>query len=156
MPYTAVRGFDSHSELYAGGKRFAEHLRVGLTPIVFYLGDHDPSGLAMTGILRQQFRLYARQDVEVRRLALGLDQVLALNLPPNPAKESDSRYRKYVLDTGQTDSWELDALSPTFIDDLLESAIRNLIDADAWSKALTHEELGRDQLRRIADGGDAG
>ena len=123
-----------------------------LTPIVFYLGDHDPSGLSMTGILRKQFRLYAGQEVEVRRLALGLDQVRALNLPPNPAKESDSRYRKYVLDTGQTGSWELDALSPTFIDELLEAAIRDLVDHDAWSEAVGHEELGRDQLRRMADG----
>jgi hypothetical protein len=100
----------------------------------------------MTGILRKQFRLYARQEVEVRRLALGLDQVLALDLPPNPAKESDSRYRKYVLATGQTDSWELDALSPTFIDELLKSAILDLIDHDARSEALAHEELGRDQF----------
>jgi hypothetical protein len=104
---------------HAGGKRFAAHLRNGLTPIVFYLGDHDPPGLAMTGILRKQFRLYAKQEVEVRQLALGLDQVLALDLPPNPAKKSDSRHRKYVLATGQTDLWELDALSPTFIDELL-------------------------------------
>jgi hypothetical protein len=94
-------GGSTASELYAGGKRFAEHLRNGLTPIVFYLGDHDPSGLAMTGILRKQFRLYAKQEVEVQRLALGLDQVLALDLPPNPAKESDSRYQQYVLARGR-------------------------------------------------------
>jgi hypothetical protein len=36
---------------------------------------------------------------------------------------------------------------------LLEAAILDLIDPEAWSEVLAREELGRDQLRRMADGG---
>ena len=32
---------------YAAGKRFLKHRRNGKLPIVFHLGDHDPSGLGM-------------------------------------------------------------------------------------------------------------
>ena len=56
-------------------------------------------------------------------LEIFFDQVGELNLPPNPAKESDNRYQEYISITGQTDSWELDALSPAYIDELVDSAV---------------------------------
>ena len=76
-----------------------------------------------TRSLREELSLYARHSVEVQRLALNFDQVGELNLPPNPAKESDKRYQEYISITGQTDSWELDALSPAYIDELVDSAV---------------------------------
>jgi hypothetical protein len=123
VPYFAARGYPSHSELYAAGKRFAWYDRSGSAPVVLYLGDHDPSGLDMTRSLREELSLYARHSVEVQRLALNFDQVGELNLPPNPAKESDKRHQEYISITGQTDSWELDALSPAYIDELVDSAV---------------------------------
>jgi hypothetical protein len=70
---------------------------------------------------------YAKDGVchtlQHERLALNFDQVGELNLPPNPAKESDKRYQEYISITGQTDSWELDALSPAYIDELVDSAV---------------------------------
>ena len=47
VPHFPARGYASVSELYKAGKRFAAYARDGLTPVVFYLGDHDPSGLNM-------------------------------------------------------------------------------------------------------------
>ena len=57
--------YPSHSELYAAGKRLQGHLEDGQEPIVFYLGDHDPSGLDMTRSLREELSLYARHPIEV-------------------------------------------------------------------------------------------
>jgi len=39
--------------------------------------------------------LYARSSVDVRRVALNMDQVEAFQPPPNPAKESDKRFEAY-------------------------------------------------------------
>ena len=78
--------------------------------------------------------------VEVRRIALNLDQVRQWGLPPNPAKESDGRFAQYVEETGAAESWELDALSPTIIDALLDQAIRELVDRGSWDLALRQEE----------------
>ena len=64
----------------------------GLTPLVLHLGDHDPNGLDMTRDNRDRLALFARGDVEVRRIALNLDQVELYRPPPNPAKETDTRY----------------------------------------------------------------
>jgi len=96
VPYTAVRGYDSHSELYATGKRFQAHLEDRLKPIGLHLGDHDPSGWHMTQNLREEISTYARAPVEVRRLGLNLDQITDLGLPANPTKETDKRYAAYV------------------------------------------------------------
>jgi hypothetical protein len=108
-------------------------------------------GLDMTRSLREELSLYVRHPVEVRRLALNLEQVRALNLPPNPAKESDARFAQYVEETGAAECWELDALSPTIIDTLLDRAIRELVDRPAWRRALAQEEEDPARLAAIAD-----
>jgi hypothetical protein len=137
-------------EEYAAQGFTLTFLDEGFTSIVFYLGDHDPSGLDMTRSLREELSLYARNPIEVVRFGLNLDQVRELDLPSNPAKETDKRYAQYVRETGCTDSWELDALSPTFIDGLIERAINDLVDHEAWEEAFDREQVNRDLLARTA------
>jgi hypothetical protein len=67
VPHTAVRGHDSHTELYLAGKRFASVAKAGQVPIVFHLGDHDPSGLHATGWMRDELALYAGVPVRLDR-----------------------------------------------------------------------------------------
>jgi hypothetical protein len=156
-PHMAARGYPSHSELYAAGRRFRRHFADHVTPIVFYLGDHDPSGLDMARNLREELALYARQPVEVVSLGLNLAQVHELSLPPNPAKQTDKRCAEYVRSTGQTDSWELDALQPSYIDALINKAIEEIVDDDAWQEAVFAEngnvELLAQTARDLVDGG---
>jgi hypothetical protein len=104
----------------------------------------------MTRSLREELSLYARAPIEVVRLGLNLDQVRELRLPPNPAKETDRRFKQYVRETGCADSWELDALSPAFIDGLIEKAISDLVDHDAWKEAHGREQANNDLLLRTA------
>jgi hypothetical protein len=155
VPHIAARGYPSVSELYAAGKRFADYAEQGYRLVVFYLGDHDPSGLDMSRSLREELSLYARAPVDVRRIALNLHQVRELGLPPNPAKESDGRFAQYVEEIGAAESWELDALSPTIIDALLDRAIRELVDGEAWGLALRREERERTRLAGIWDAFEA-
>lgn len=79
---------------------------------VFYLGDHDPSGIDMTRDVADRLRLFSDfTPIEVERLALNMDQIDELNPPENPAKMTDSRAKDYVEKFGQS-SWELDAVKP--------------------------------------------
>lgn len=48
VPYFACRGYVSQSEMWEAGMRMTKHLARGQVPIIFHLGDHDPSGLDMT------------------------------------------------------------------------------------------------------------
>jgi hypothetical protein len=150
VPHFAARGYSSISELYLAGKRFAAYALRDLLPVVFYLGDHDPSGLHMVlHGLPDALSLYARQPMEVRHIGLTLDR--ARDLPPNFAKENDARHGWYVDRTGTTDCWELDALEPTVIDSLLDTAIREIVDSETWDAALRNEELEKIRLAEVAD-----
>jgi hypothetical protein len=150
LPYFACRGNNSESEQYKAGKRFEAHLASGLTPVVLHLGDHDPNGLDMTRDNRDRLAMFARQGVEVRRLALNVDQIERYRPPSNPAKEKDTRYQAYAKQFGR-DCWELDALDPTVIADLIRTEVEGLIDADAWNEARDTEAANRALLETTSE-----
>jgi hypothetical protein len=151
VPYFATIGNSSQTLLHDAGNRFAGYLDQGLIPLVLHLADHDPNGIDMTRDIVKGLALYARADIEVRRIALTLPQVRQYAPPPNFAKETDSRYAAYVTQFGTTDCWELDALSATVIADLIRTEITGLIDRPRWDAALASEQRNRELLERAAD-----
>jgi hypothetical protein len=96
----------------------------------------------MTRDNRDRLAIFARQGVDVRRLALNMDQVDRYRPPPNFAKETDTRYAAYAQQFG-AGCWELDALDPTVIADLFRAEVEGLIDADAWNTAKAQEDANR-------------
>lgn len=150
VPFFACRGYTSQSEAWAAGQRFLAYTEAGQAVKLLHLGDHDPSGIDMTrdnGARLEMFTYSA--DVEVIRLALNHDQVLQYNPPPNPAKMTDSRAEDYVAQFGQS-SWELDALEPSVIADLISSNIERYIKQPSWDKAAKREEQTRAKLLKTA------
>lgn len=154
VDFFACRGYVSQSEQWAAGKRFAEYRERGQDVVVLHLGDHDPSGIDMTRDNDTRLALFAREEVAVRRLALNFDQIETYGPPPNPAKLSDSRYERYFADYG-SESWELDALDPRVIQELIGEAVTEYRDEDAWLAMTDRENDEREQLsvvtRRWAD-----
>lgn len=149
VPWFSCRGNVSDSEMYAAGKRFAAVIAQDQVPLVLQLVDHDPTGLDMSRDVRERLAMFARQEIEVRRLALNLDQTNGL--PPNFAKESDSRFEDYVQQFGTNDCWELDALAPNVISGLVRAALEGLIDQDAWAEAIAAEDDNRAVLAAAAN-----
>lgn len=88
---------------------------------------------------------------DVKRIALTIDQVEQYNPPPNPAKQSDSRYEWYVEKTGLEESWELDALEPTVMDALIQDEIDLMRDDAEFAKAEFAQERARAVLKEVAD-----
>lgn len=150
VPYFACRGYVSQSEQWAAGKRLAGYADQGQTPVILHLGDHDPSGLDMTRDNTDRLALFARMGVEVERLALNMDQVEEYSPPPNPAKTTDSRYVKYIELYGD-ESWELDALDPSVIRDLISAAVLQYRDEDLYAARLERQEDERETLRAVKD-----
>jgi hypothetical protein len=150
LPYFSCRGNVSDSEIYSAAKRFQRHFGIGKTPLIVHLGDHDPSGLDMSRDIRDRLTLFAGQPIEVRRLALNIDQIDRYVPPPNPAKESDSRYAAYTKAYG-AECWELDALDPTVIAELIRVEVQSLIDVAAWDSALAEEAENRALLDKASD-----
>ena len=116
----ACKGYLSASEAWRAGLRFQRAIDRGKRPVLLHLGDHDPSGIDMTRDNGDRLGEFVLQGVEVRRIALNMDQVQEHNPPPNPAKEDDSRFRGYRELYGE-ESWELDALRQNTIGDIITS-----------------------------------
>lgn len=150
VPFFACRGYVSQSAQYEASKRMLGHFNDNQTPIVFHLGDHDPSGLDMSRENRDKFKLLTGQNVELRRLALNFDQVEEYSPPPNPAKMTDTRATDYVAQYGD-ESWELDALSPEVIEGLIRDAISPLRNVSRWNKQVAKEKEGQKQLKAVSD-----
>lgn len=164
VPFFACRGYVSQSEQWRAARRFGEYIENNNQRIVIlHLGDHDPSGIDMTrdnsdrikdfifGDLSDALSEGVVDNIEVRRLALNMDQVRKYNPPPNPAKFTDSRATGYVQKFG-TKSWELDALEPKVISALIESHIKLEIDDEEWEFAVENEQKARQGLQALADG----
>jgi hypothetical protein len=128
---------------------FAEKLSLGQLPLVLHLADHDPSGIEMTVDLTGRLERYARQPIEVKRVALTMVQVRRHRPPPNFAKEKDVNLAKYCRLFGTSECWELDALSPQFISDLIEHELKELIDDQKWERAKRREAKNRRRLGRL-------
>lgn len=150
VPYMACRGYTSQSAAYQAARRFAT--KGYKECILLHLGDHDPSGVDMTRDNSDRLDML-RGQAEVRRLALNLDQVDAHNPPPNPTKLSDTRTNSYTEQYG-TDCWELDALEPAVIHELIETELEGIIDQGAWADTLAEEADACELLGKCADNWD--
>jgi hypothetical protein len=122
-------------------------MRRGKTCHLIHLGDHDPSGLDMSRDNEERMSVFTA-DVELHRIALNMDQVRKYNPPPNPAKMTDSRVGGYIDKFGEK-SWELDALTPQTIRELVENQIKDLIDMEAWEKTQNAAKADKEMLEWI-------
>ena len=148
VPHFSCRGYPSQSEMWVAAQRLQQYFNDGQVPILFHLGDHDPSGKDMTRDIIERLKLFMG-GAEVKRLALNPDQIEEYEPPPNPVKTTDSRCRGYVAEFGN-ESWELDALEPTVLAELIRSSMMKLIDADLWEERNAQVERHRETLAIVA------
>jgi len=150
VPYFSCRGYTSQSEMWVAAQRLLKWIDEGYTPLILHLGDHDPSGIDMTRDIKDRLAMFTEQEVEVRRLALTMEQIRSLNPPPNPCKVTDSRAAGYIGRFGR-ESWELDALEPQYIVDLIRSELEIILDLDKWERATKSEQAQRVLLTAASD-----
>lgn len=140
------RGYSSQSAMYESVHRFRSNTFEGQSPHLLYLGDFDPSGEDMVRDITDRFEMYGYPMV-VEKIALNLAQVRKYKLPPNPAKMSDPRAGKYVAAHGD-ESWEVDALRPDILQQMIRERLEKLVDRAVLAKILCQESRDRVRLRK--------
>lgn len=148
--YFACKGYVSQSEMWAAGQRMRNTIAYGQQPLILHLGDHDPSGIDMTRDIEERLSLFAEEPVEVKRIALNMDQIDLFNPPPNPAKTTDSRFADYRRNYGSL-SWELDALRPEMLVNLVKEEIEQYLDRPLFRSKIAEENKGREDFDVVAD-----
>ena len=138
VPLFACKGNDSQGLMYESAQRLKESLDDGKTVTVLYLGDHDPTGVDISRDIRERLDIFGCGDVELERIALNIDQVRDFNLPSQTVKEKDKRTPGYKKKFGDQ-CWELDALAPEKLVELVDSEICRRIDIDVWNRVVDQE-----------------
>lgn len=151
----ACKGYPSVSSVSAWvGKMHAAVSRDAADPTtrIIYLGDHDPDGLEIPWSAQRM--IMAVQDVkgerfsfQVRPVALTMDQIEEYKPPPFGAKVSSSRFRRYVEETGTDDAWELDALEPRVLRQLVVDNVEACFDRDVWLRNEQHAIALRQEMQ---------
>lgn len=109
--------------------------------VLLYFGDHDPDGMEIPDDLVRRLRIIQVRDdqvipFETKRLGLNQDQIEHYGPPPFWAKESSSRYHNYVERHPWVNdrAWELDALEPRVLRDIVRESIEDLFDEEIYEE----------------------
>lgn len=139
VPLMPTRGYPSLSFIHSAAVTIEAQNR---PCFIYYLGDHDPSGVDIPRHVEKSLREYApTARIFFSRLAVTPDQIRAWNLPSRPTKKTDSRSKGFI-----GDSVELDAIPARVLRQLVREAIENHIDADVLKRTKIIEAAERKSL----------
>lgn len=146
VPCFSCRGYVSSSEMYEAACRIKKQMEYKgkQEAFIIHLGDHDPSGIDMTRDIQERMDLFGA-EVRVDRIALTWEQIELYNPPTNPTKLTDSRATGYIEKYGY-DCWELDALEPRVIEQLIIDSVTNLTDIDLYEDMKDKEQAEKQKL----------
>lgn len=126
IPFLAMRGFGSFTAVHDAVERAQWYEADGTEAVdVLYVGDFDPSGMAMDEDLTDRLaRMGGLHAFE--RVALTRAQVDDFDLIPQPVKRRDSR----AADWQHGGSWELDAVPVGQLIGLIRKAVEDRLPDD--------------------------
>ena len=141
------RGYSSTTAMHDAYKRFKNSNKENI--YILYLGDHDPSGLDMIRDVKDRQEEFS-QFPKIHHVAITMPQINKYAPPPNPAKITDPRAKWYIAEHGAT-SWEVDALPPDVLHEILEKQIQAIISMKQYEIMLARENKDKQKLRIIAE-----
>lgn len=164
IPFSVNRGYTSATAMYDLFKRVFKKINKDKKIIILYLGDHDPSGIDMCRDIEERlkeflitknvtapFNILKIINCEyIKQIGLTTEQVKKYNPPPNPAKITDPRAKFYIEKYGNQ-NWEVDALPPDIMIELVESSIKEYIDLNEWDEIIEKENKQKNKLEELMD-----
>ncbi len=127
-----LRGFASLS-MYR--KALLRASRRGVREIL-YIGDFDPSGLLIEKVAEREMK------IEVKRIALTLEQIRKYRPPFIPVNHKDSRAKDYIKKY-EDRCWEVEALRPRTLLRIVEEKLRGSVPNEFLAKAEAMEKATR-------------
>src|SRR5206468_3624704 len=111
------------------------------TLVLLVLSDFDPDGEGIAESFARSMRDdFGIGSIEPVKVALTHDQVHQHGLQPDmQAKKKSSRYKKFAARYGD-DVFELEALAPSALQQILRESIDSVLDIDAFNRELAQEK----------------
>jgi hypothetical protein len=151
VPLLVVRGQVSRTVIHEAYRRFEAKMEEKKECRLYYVGDHDPSGIGIFRSLVERLRNHndgKGERIEFYRPALTRVQIADYRLPTDPAKKTDPNYKRFVKEHGDI-SVELDSLPPEILTELIESCIEANIDPMIFEHNRKIEEKEIERLQNI-------
>jgi hypothetical protein len=143
VPLMVTRGFSSETFAFNAAETWQE--TPDRTPVVLYVGDHDPHGLDIERKLEERLGEFTEdtftQGFHWFRLGVTWEQVKALDLPGTTPKRS----------YGFPLAVEAEALPPQMLVEIVDNAIESYVDDHEIMVLRAAEESERDLLWRFAE-----
>ncbi len=131
LPHFAIRGEVSTTAL------IEEKIKGRTKPLViYYLGDQDPAGVNIYERIRNSLDVMTDGLITVIKLGITIEQGNSHDFPRTKLKSTLEKKTKddYMEQFGVEYGFEIDALDPVDIEELVDNALAEIIDADAWSQ----------------------
>jgi hypothetical protein len=146
-----VRGQVSATMVNAMAERFDKAVMLGKRPVLLYLGDLDPSGVAIPKALIRNMEEWHSVEVELIRVALNPDQVTTYSLPVSldAAKQDDPNYKAWLTEYGRQAPVELDALHPRDLTAITTAALESVYDMSSVDAHKAKEREERELLKQM-------
>jgi len=94
------------------------------------------------------YKAFFKHHFTVEQIGLTMSQITKYSPPPNPAKITDPRAADYIAEFGQV-SWEVDALPPTVMEEIVRKSIQSTIDMTVYSHTLKNEALEKETIKEL-------
>jgi hypothetical protein len=149
------RGQSSKTTVYEAAQSYGP---LSKPVVVLYVGDWDPSGLAIPFSVEDRMARYGDDiDLELRRVAVTAEDMANGDLITHSVNARDPNYPRFVercavIGLAPQTAVEVEALPPDQLRTRLQDAIDELIDPLVWNVTLAVERSERDLLRRMVAG----
>ena len=150
VPLFPAGGFASITFIHEA----AEHIAAaGKDALILYAGDYDPAGVLIDAAIERDMRGFLRElgyrgQFDFLRLAVTPEQIVEMDLPTKPRKESDKRSR-HIETAVEAESIRADVMRRLFAD-----AFDTLIDPQERAALEVAEHSERRAFTEAAKGAD--
>jgi hypothetical protein len=121
--------------------------------VILYVGDWDPTGLAIPVSVQERMQRYGSQEFQFNRIAVTPQLITDMHLidKGHDPNQNDPNYQRFIreCDSNNLDyaSYESEAINPNDLRGLVSGAIESYIDVEAWHKSEREQEEGREWLK---------
>jgi hypothetical protein len=149
IPLSLGRGYSSIPVFREISERFKSSRKKRMTLIV--VSDYDPEGLDLADDAVRTLRDLWNIPVDYHRVGVNREQIDELDLASdfNPAKETSTRLQSFIDKTGGTETWEVEALSPTYVREETKKAILANMDMEIYDRVKSWEVDDVNRLHQI-------
>ncbi len=148
IPMTIGRGYCSLPPRAAMADRYHRSGKEAF--ILLVVSDFDPDGEEIAHSLARSLRDdFGVDRIEPVKVALTAEQVKRFGLHTDAeAKKGSAHYRKFVQRYGK-DVYELEALLPSQLQDLIRQSIQSVLDMDAFEREQDQERQDAESLAAV-------